>query len=438
MGDAIADRVYTPARVWYKHRRVDGLERRDLLLLTPVMPAGGGNGLAMRAGAQLQALAGCYDVCVVVVPVAGGPLDDTWARQHATTVSVVAPGDPAELRAGAARLVGDARWRARLARAEPMPHPVAYGSPVLAGAVHQASGIEGARVHALRAYLAPLAVAVAEQASAPWATLDLDDDDQQLLASEGRTHEADAYGRLLETFGPAFRWLSLASPEDAARVARRHGLATTALPNSVVVPSTPPGRSRRQSGRRSLLLVGNLAYAPNVEAAEVLVSDILPGVRSLTGEIVVVDLVGRFEPGGPVEVLADCEGVTAHGHVDDLDAAYARADVAVVPLARGSGTRIKLLEALAAGVPVVTTGVGAAGLEVEGGRHLLLADGAADVAAAVASVLRDERLAASLVRAGRALVQQRYSSAVVARQLQSLTTALDRDASGDEAARSQI
>ncbi len=102
------------------------------------------------------------------------------------------------------------------------------------------------------------------------------------------------------------------------------------------------------------------------------------------------------------------------GYVDDLADAYARADVAVVPLVRGAGTRIKLLEALAAGVPAVTTAAGAAGLAVEDGRHLLIADDVEGLAAAVARVLLDEELAAALVRDGRALVEQRYSTAVVA------------------------
>ena len=79
------------------------------------------------------------------------------------------------------------------------------------------------------------------------------------------------------------------------------------------------------------------------------------------------------------------------GYVDDLARAYASADLAVVPLAHGTGTRIKLLEALAAGVPVVTTAVGAAGLAAEHGRHLLIADDVHELSAAVARVLLDAR-----------------------------------------------
>jgi polysaccharide biosynthesis protein PslH len=405
---------------------VDIFNPRALLLLAPVMPAATGNGLAMRAGAQLVALAADYDVSVVVVPVSGGSLDAAWAERCAASVGIVLPGSPLELRTGITQLVGNAAWRDRLRCSEPFPAAVTYAGPALAAAVAEsAGGLPGARVHALRAYLAPLAVAVAERVEAPWTTLDLDDDDEHLLESEGRGAEAQAYARILQTFGREFAWLSLASAEDAARVARRHGLPTAVVPNSVAVTSVPTGRSRREGDRASLLFVGNLTYGPNAEAAETLVCEILPRVRRLVDRPVGVELVGSFEPEGRVAALAGHEGVTVRGQVEDLEDAYARADAAVVPLERGSGTRIKLLEAMAAGVPVVTTAIGAAGLGAEGGRHLLIAEGADELAAAAARVLLDEPLTAALVRAGRALVEQHFSPEVVGRQIRGLAGALE-------------
>jgi len=390
----------------------------------------------MRVGAQLRALGERYDVRVVVVPVAGGPAVTAWAEGFASSIATVRPGDAAELRIASARLVADAAWRERLRRAQPFPAPVTYASPVLAAAVCASAGESGgARVHAIRASLAPLAVAVAERLGAPWATLDLDDDDEHLLEQEGRPEEAAAYGRLLETFCPEFAWVSLASEADAARVARRHGLRTVVIPNSVTLPVEPRERPRRPGGTYSLLFVGNLTYGPNIEAAELLAGVILPRVRALVDRAVALELVGRCEPGGAVEALAAGEGVTVHGHVDDLAGSYARADAVVVPLLRGSGTRIKLLEALAAGVPAVTTPVGAAGLDAQDGTHLLIAEGAGALAAAVARVLLDGSLAGALARDGRAFVERGFSSEVVGRRLADLTAALD---SGDEAARPEI
>jgi glycosyltransferase involved in cell wall biosynthesis len=424
--------------VCYKQRKMQHPERPTLLFLAPLTPAASGNGLAMRAGAQLEALNGFYDVRAIVIPVAGGTLDSAWVEQRASLVAYVTPDDPAELRSGAARLVGEARWRERFQRAEPMPHPVRYASPALAApVVAAAGGIRGARVHALRAYLAPLAVAVAELVNAPWATLDLDDDDEHRLEAAGRHEEQSAYARILETFGSEFAWVSLASPEDAERVAARHGLRTIVVPNSVTLRADRGGRPRGRGRQRSLLFVGNLRYGPNAEAAELLAREILPRVRSLAGEPVGVELVGRYEPGGPVAALAELDAIELRGHVEDLADAYAGADVAAIPLTQGSGTRIKLLEAFAAGVPVVTTAVGAAGLGAEHGRHLLIAEGAPALAEAIARLLADDELAAGLAREARGLVEERFSAAVVGRQLREAMLPLE-NVSGDQPALDEV
>jgi glycosyltransferase involved in cell wall biosynthesis len=403
---------------------VDVSTASGLLLLTPIMPAETGNGLAMRAGMQLRALSARYEVRVVVIPVSGGSSDTAWAERHASSVRVVRP-DPVALRAGAARLMASAVWRERLQRSEPFPAAVKFASPALAAAVAEAAGAGSPRVHALRAYLAPVALAVAEHVGAPWRTLDLDDDDVHRLASEGSDDAARAYERLLATFGGEFAWVSLASAEDAARVTGRLGLRTTVVANAVAIPAEVGGRSQRAPGQRLLLLVGNLTYSPNIDAAERLVRELLPRVRRLVDETVAVEIVGRFEAGGPIEALAAEPGVTVRGYVDDLAAAYARADLAVVPLTEGSGTRIKLLEAFAAGVPVVTTPIGAAGLEVEDGRHLLLASDADALAAAVARVLSDAQLADDLACNARALAEQRFGAEVVGGQLRALMQELD-------------
>lgn len=269
----------------------------------------------------------------------------------------------------------------------------------------------------MRAYLAPLAVAVAERTGAPWATLDLDDDDEHLLREQGREGEAEAYGRLLSAFGEAFAWVSLASPDEAAAVESRHGLSAVVVPNAVSTRHGTVARDERTSDPLTLLFVSNLTYQPNVDAAESLVREVLPGVRERVSRGVVAELVGRYEPGGRVEKLAGLEGVRLAGYVDDLRASYERADVVVAPLRHGAGTRIKVLEALSYGVPVVTTRAGAAGLGAEAGVHLLVAETPEESAAAVAGIASDQRLARSLVHNGRALVEQHFDRAVVARRL---------------------
>ena len=158
-----------------------------------------------------------------------------------------------------------------------------------------------------------------------------------------------------------------------------------------------------------MLFVGNLTYRANVEAATTLAREVLPMVRA-TRPGATAALVGPCD--GQVEALAG-DGLEVAGRVDDLDPWYAGADVVVVPLRHGSGTRIKVLEAFAHRRPVVATPTAVAGLDVEHGEVLLGAT-PGDLAAAVLEVLRDDDLADRLVMSAGALHHDRYAPAAVA------------------------
>ena len=101
-------------------------------------------------------------------------------------------------------------------------------------------------------------------------------------------------------------------------------------------------------------------------------------------------------------------GVELPGFVEDLAPEYAAADVVVVPLRHGGGTRIKLLEAFAYGVPVVASPVAAAGLDVSDGHHLVVARDPEQTAEAVAAILLDGERSARLAAAAGTLVRERY------------------------------
>ena len=197
------------------------------------------------------------------------------------------------------------------------------------------------------------------------------------------------------------------SDGDAAAFEAMGATDVVVVPNGVdtgAIPFAPVGPDP------VVVYVAHFGYLPNVAAARELAEEILPRLRASV-PAAVVRLVGRDAPGG------DADGLEVVGEVEDVLPHLQAARVTVIPLRAGSGTRLKALEAMAAGVPVVSTRLGVAGLEVRDGEHVLLAESSADLADAAAAVLRDDDLAARLAAAGRALVESRYDWSIVTRPL---------------------
>ena len=139
--------------------------------------------------------------------------------------------------------------------------------------------------------------------------------------------------------------------------------------------------------RFTCIFVGSYDYDPNEAAAETIIHDIapeFPDVQFL--------LVGRDPPTIP----ADRSNVTAPGYVDDLPGTLALADVALCPLPRGSGTKLKMLDYLAAGLPIVTTSVGAQGIPVVDGESSLIRDTVGGMNDALRALLESDSLRARL------------------------------------------
>jgi glycosyltransferase involved in cell wall biosynthesis len=165
----------------------------------------------------------------------------------------------------------------------------------------------------------------------------------------------------------------------------------------------------------TLLFVGTLGYAPNRDAVVYFADEILPIIKASVPDTT-FNVVGLGAPAG----FGEPPGVNMIGAVPDVRPYVQQSSVIVVPLRAGSGTRIKIVEALAAGKPVVTTSIGAEGLRVEHGRHVLIADKPDDFAAAVVRLLRDPALRLELGINGRRLVQQEYDWGMLAQRFESV------------------
>lgn len=156
----------------------------------------------------------------------------------------------------------------------------------------------------------------------------------------------------------------------------------------------------------TLIYPGALSYDANFDAMDYFLGAILPQVRAARPDAR-LRITGRATP-AQVAALPRAEGVEFTGYLDDVRPAVARAWAEVVPLRKGGGTRLKVLEALALGTPVVSTSKGIEGLALEDGRHVLVADTPADFATATARLLDQPNLRARLAAAGRQLARERY------------------------------
>jgi polysaccharide biosynthesis protein PslH len=167
-----------------------------------------------------------------------------------------------------------------------------------------------------------------------------------------------------------------------------------------VVPPNP-------SARR-IVFAGRLDQYSNRDAMTHFLGHVWPLIREAHPDVH-LDVVGSNPPQAFHQLAAADARLAVHGFVPDVRPFFRDAAVAICPIRDGGGTRIKVFDALAQGVPLVSTTVGAEGIDVVDGTHVLLADEPAEFAAAVGRLLLDPALRATLAANGRSLVERRYS-----------------------------
>ena len=197
------------------------------------------------------------------------------------------------------------------------------------------------------------------------------------------------------------------SDDDAEALEEAMGerAEVTVIPIGVDLQELPMVMRRR--GANHIVHIGTMYWPPNVDAVRWFIEHVYPHISAARPDVV-FDVVGARPPRALRALARPESGINITGHVEDPSHYLEHAGAFVVPLRAGGGMRVKILNALAQGLPVVSTTMGCRGIAVEPGRHVLVADTPADFADSVLRVLNDDPLAAQLGRNGRQLVETRY------------------------------
>ena len=162
------------------------------------------------------------------------------------------------------------------------------------------------------------------------------------------------------------------------------------------------------SSDKRLMYVGLLGWEANVAGLLWFIEHVWP-LLVIEHPDLRFDIVGKNPDARLVNVVSKTQGIELKGFVADLQTVYQKSRVSVAPLLFGSGMKVKVLDAMARGMPTVTTSVGAEGIDVSSGEHLLVADDARTMAKHVGSLLEDEVLWHRLERNSRDLIRSRYT-----------------------------
>lgn len=211
----------------------------------------------------------------------------------------------------------------------------------------------------------------------------------------------------------------IAVSEADAQLARERFNAprVTVVENGVDLASFRPTNTPRNASE--ILFLGSLDWRPNLDAVQILLDYIFPMVHTQEPQAKLL-LVGRKPPQWLVDRVRHCEYAELHGNAADVRPFLHRCGAMVVPLRIGGGSRLKILEALAVQCPVISTRIGAEGLDLIPGEHYVERNDSAGIAAALVHAIREPRSIREMARLGHQVVRARYDWPILAEKLEAV------------------
>jgi glycosyltransferase involved in cell wall biosynthesis len=397
-------------------------EKPTALFLSPIYPDITGNGLAIRSGSLLRALAASHQVTLLTIPVQGNyrtnPPEELLClcSQHKTAMCTLTATDISRHWYDRFKTENPPTWK------QATPEYLQYLRSLCDD---QSFDL----LYVFRLYLTPFCDAF----STTRRVLDLDELDsksmkrtaevlrtsdqhkqahqQQVEASAIEKNEAKS----LATYQSIS--VSTAAERDTLLQRFRTLPPVTVIPNPCPEPtelSTTPSDSTFR-----FLFVGNFFHLPNLLAAQQISYHLLPQLQDVTARPLECLLAGAGDE-GQLRQLDSIQGVHCYGRLDSITALqqiYARCNTALVPLQSGGGSRIKILEAFAYGLPVISTPIGAEGLEVQDGLQLRIAEWGPDFLQACLDSI-DNPEPVEMISAGRDYLKLHHTPEVILGQMQ--------------------
>jgi glycosyltransferase involved in cell wall biosynthesis len=208
------------------------------------------------------------------------------------------------------------------------------------------------------------------------------------------------------------------SEEDARNMRSEYGAKRVApIPTGVDIDYFAPPAAAASTA--DLIFVGSMDWIPNIYGVQWFVKEILPLIRKGRPGCSLV-IAGRRPKPEVLRLAEKDSGIRITGTVNDIRPHLWTSGISVVPLKIGGGTRLKIYEAMAAGIPVVSTTVGAEGLDVRNGEDIHIADSPEDFAARCLELLNDNAASRRMANAAMEMVRSRYSWEIVSRKFEDL------------------
>lgn len=378
--------------------------KKKLLYLSPVQPARGGSGLAMRALSVLHALLQHYRVYLLVI--------DPWSSNNQTLANIP---EQVEILEVPSDIFANQQTTGQKFSPSEWPLLTIDQSDFMNELIKQ-YGFD--RAHVFRLYMAPFVSSFLGRIPC---ALDLDELESQTrfrhaenCHHSGATQNAHAHIINGQFYKAAERvWLRkfdqiyVCSKQSKNELIRQHKkLQITILPNTIEIPSIK--HTSLPPELFTILFVGNMGYYPNRDAVSFLNKQVVPEIRSQLKRDFEIRIVGSGKVSSAWIDSLQPE-ICWLGYVQDLNQVYQQCHIVVVPMRSGGGTRIKVLEAFAHSRPVVTTSIGVEGLAITPDIHCLVADSAAAIAQACVNLENNIQLRDGLVTASLQLVHKEYN-----------------------------